>query len=466
MRGKRRLLLIAYYFPPANAIGGVRAYNMAKWLCRKGWEVTVVTPVVEAWRNTENTEAVERELAREGIRCIRADHRWRILSPGHLTCPDSRAWGIVGGVSRRVARLWGLEVEIGWMREAERACAGLESRDVDLILATGKPFGSFELARRLSERLKRPFILDYRDLWTTNPHAISEPRKATLQLEKRLLAECAGVIAVSPGVAADLESRCPPGKRVYVVTNGYDPEEVAEVQPFPFGHFAIVYAGLFYPPKRVISPVMAALRQLRDRHPEPGKWALHYYGGNSEHVRLSAIQHGVADRVLVHGLLPRARVMEAVKGAGMSVVVASVEDSASNRDRGIVTGKVFDAIALGSPILIVAPGGSDLEDIVRTAGRGACFSGRETDRMTSFIANAIEGRVPAVGRPEAFAWPHLVRELDVVLRATDSRLASHEAAAGPVRREGPMSGSELRKDLFAVDAGDLLRVLPSKRADG
>jgi glycosyltransferase involved in cell wall biosynthesis len=417
MRRRNKLLLIAYYFPPANAIGGVRAYNMAKWLSRLGWEVTVVTPVVEAWRNTGDSVAVEREIAREGIRCIRADHRWRILSPGHLTCPDSWPWALVGGASRRVARLAGLEVEIGWMREAERACAGLEPRDVDVILATGRPFGSFELARRLAERLHCSFVLDYRDLWTTNPHAISEPRQTELELEKDLLSRCAAATAVSPGVAADLEERCPPGKGVHVVTNGYDPEELVHVQPFQFGHFAIVYAGLLYPPKRVISPVMAALRLMRDRNPgAQEKWAFHHYGWNSVHVRLAANQHGVADRVFLHGLLPRARVLEAVKGAGVSVVVASVLESTSNRDRGIVTGKVFDAIGLGSPIVVIAPKGSDLEGIVRTAGRGDCFTGSEVERLAAFLESAIAGHVPAPGRPDAFAWPNLVRELDVILR--------------------------------------------------
>jgi glycosyltransferase involved in cell wall biosynthesis len=316
-----------------------------------------------------------------------------------------------------VARLAGLEVEIGWMQEAERACVGLEPKDVDVILATGRPFGAFELARRLSERLGRSFVLDYRDLWTTNPHAIAEPRQTELDLEKELLKRCAAAIAVSPGVAADLEERCPPGKRVHVVTNGYDPEELADVQPFRFGHFAIVYAGLLYPPKRVISPVMAALRLLRDRNPgRQEQWAFHYYGWNSDHVRLAANQYGVADRVVLHGLLPRTRVLEAVKGAGISVVVASVLPSVSNRDRGIVTGKVFDAIGLGSPIVVIAPKGSDLEGIVQTAGRGDCFTGSEAERLATFLERASKGYVPDVGRPDAFAWPNLVRELDEILR--------------------------------------------------
>jgi hypothetical protein len=416
MKSKPRLLFLAYYFPPSDGIGGVRAYNIAKWLSRIGWEVTVVTPVVEAWRRAGSAAAVDLALAREGIRCIRVEHHWRLLSPGHLICPDNLAWSLVGGLSRRAARVSGVEVEIGWMREAERALSVLDPRDVDVILATGKPFGSFALASWLGRRLDRPFVLDYRDLWTTNPHAISEPRPSTLRLEKRLLSECADVIAVSRGVAADLEARS--GKRVHVVTNGYDPEELSQVRPFPFGHFAIVYAGLFYPPKRVITPIMAALALLqKDSANRRKDWAFHYYGSDSDHVRREGERFDVMKHVVIHGLLPRTEVMEAVKGAGLSVVIASVEESASNRDRGIVTGKVFDSMGLETPMLIVAPAGSDLETIVKTAGRGQTFSGGDVSRMAVFIADAIEERVPPVRRVETYAWPNLVQDVDEVLRS-------------------------------------------------
>ena len=69
------------------------------------------------------------------------------------------------------------------------------------------------------------------------------------------------------------------GSKVFVVPNGYDPETLAEIKPFSFGHFAIVYSGNFYPPKRDISPVMDALSRLKDTAiPKGKKWCFHYYG--------------------------------------------------------------------------------------------------------------------------------------------------------------------------------------------
>src|SRR5262249_17727480 len=118
-----RLLVLAYYFPPANKIGGIRALNMSKALAQRGWDVTVVSLAVSRWRKVEREDEVAQELEIAGIRCIRTGHNWRNLSPSDLTCRDGRVAWIWGGICRRTARLLGVEYQIGWLNPAARACA-------------------------------------------------------------------------------------------------------------------------------------------------------------------------------------------------------------------------------------------------------------------------------------------------------------------------------------------------------
>src|SRR5215831_17887358 len=82
-----KLLFLAWCFPPARSIASVRAWNIAKYLARLGWEVTVVTPEPSLWRNVEAPQDVVAKLVSEGIRCIPTGHRWRWLSPDSL-----RSW--------------------------------------------------------------------------------------------------------------------------------------------------------------------------------------------------------------------------------------------------------------------------------------------------------------------------------------------------------------------------------------
>src|SRR5262245_44782469 len=65
-----KLLFLAFYFPPARAVACVRAWNIAKYLVRLGWEVTVVTPKPSVWRYVEDPQKVTAEVTRERIRRI------------------------------------------------------------------------------------------------------------------------------------------------------------------------------------------------------------------------------------------------------------------------------------------------------------------------------------------------------------------------------------------------------------
>src|SRR5262245_811962 len=81
-----KLLFLARAFPPLRATACVRGWNIAKFLARLGWDVTVVTPHPSAWRHVESPSDVEFHLEREGIRRILTEHRWRCLAPTSLNC--------------------------------------------------------------------------------------------------------------------------------------------------------------------------------------------------------------------------------------------------------------------------------------------------------------------------------------------------------------------------------------------
>src|SRR4051812_13529705 len=148
-----RLLLLAWTFPPAATVGSVRTWNIASFLSRLGWDVTVVTPDPALIRVTEKSDNLESRLADEGIRRIRTGHRLRYLDPDYLTCWNEGLGWLAGGICRRLVRPLGISGGIGWIHAAERACADLRPEDVDVILASAPTFASFILASRLSRKL-------------------------------------------------------------------------------------------------------------------------------------------------------------------------------------------------------------------------------------------------------------------------------------------------------------------------
>ena len=417
--GRRpRLLFLARPFPPLRATACVRTWNMAKYLSRLGWDVTVVTPHPDVWRRIEDTDALERGLDREGIRRLLTGYRWRFLSPVQVRSSDQGLGWLAGGICRKVARYLDIDSGLGWMKAAEKACATLRQEDVDVILATGSPFVAFRLARQLSGRLGKPYVLDYRDPWTGNPHALQRPRQAAVREEAGLLSDATAVTIVSPSWGAAMAERFGVGAKLHVVTNGYDPEELLAVKPANFGHFAIVYAGNFYLPKRTVSPLMAALKRLQEcADNKPDRWYFHYYGGQEEHVVEEARRFGLRDHVVLHGSVPRNEALAATRGAGIAVIISSAAATTTVEDKGIVPAKVFEALGLGTPMLLIAPHGSDVETLVTGTGLGRGFHGTDTAGMATFLREALHGHMPRPQVPESYSWATIAQKMDSILRA-------------------------------------------------
>jgi glycosyltransferase involved in cell wall biosynthesis len=419
LKRRYKLLFLAHPFPPARAPACNRTWNIAKYLSRLGWDVTVVTLQASIRRNVDKheEEEINLKLKQEGICRILTDHRWRWLLPESLNCWNRGLGWLLGGACRKIARHLAIDNGIGWVKAAEQACSTLTTSDVDVILATGSPFSAFSLAKRLSDRLGRPYVLDYRDPWTGNPHRALPIRQAVIRKEARLLADCAAATVVSPSWALAMDRRFGLKQKLHVVTNGYDPEELACIEPYDFGHCAIVYAGNFYPPKRVISPVMAALECLKKKMVgKDDEWYFHYYGDQEDHVREEAKRFGVIERIVLHGRIPRTQVLSALRGAGVAIVITMVHEDATIEDSGMVTGKIFEAIGIGVPVLLIAPTGSDAKAVIETVGLGRAFTGHDIGGISSFLAEVISGQAVKPRDSDVYSWTNISKKLDSVLR--------------------------------------------------
>ena len=430
-RPRPRLLFLAWSFPPVHVISSVRTWNVAKYLSRLGWDVTVVTPEPKLRRHLQDREKTKANLEREGIRQVLTDHRWRFLAADEFICWNQGLGRLFGGVCRVIARRVGIDRGIGWIKAADEACSALNSNDVDLIFASGPPFAVFMLAERVSRRLGRPYVLDYRDPVSVQD-VIRPLQRVVKQHEGRLVRNAAAVTTVSPSWASDLDSRFAVGSRVKVVANGFDPEELTDVHPHEFGHFAIVYAGIFYPPMRVVTPVLEALHRLKTQSGIPW-WYFHYYGDHDSHVRQEATRIGVMDHVKLHGRVPRSEVLAAISGAALSVVITSVLDEATPEVLGWVPGKLFEIMGLASPILLIAPPDCNVETFAAAGGYVHRCCGSDINGIARFVEQLMSGSKRANSKlhnryGDRFAWHNLAKVLDSHLRAQLTESEFHEVS--------------------------------------
>ena len=419
---KPKLLFLARPFPPVRAISCVRTWNMAKHLSRLGWEVTVVTLRPELWRYADESEHVETLLKAEGIRRILTNHDWRSLDAGAFQQPGALPARIFGSVVRRLAFRLGVDRGAGWISAAEQACRHLTPNDVDVILATGSPFAAFEIAGRLAIKLGRPYVLDYRDPWTVRSRRL--PGRV-IRREEKLLQGARAAITVSPTWANTMRDRFNLDKNIHVITNGYDPEEADRVTPHRFDHFAIVYAGTFYPPRRVVTPLMAALSQLKNHKTV---WYFHYYGRHQAHVAEEAAKYGLTDRVVQHGYVPREECLSAVRGASVALVInpANVEPTA--HDLGWIPAKLFELLGLDAPLLFIGATEGDAAKIVQQSGNCGVFTAQNVGGIASFLSGLMDTQAISTSGRDAYSWTDLAITLDRVLRMSAGIPSSAETS--------------------------------------
>ena len=96
-------------------------------------------------------------------------------------------------------------------------------------------------------------------------------------------------------------------------------------------------------------------------------------------------------------------------------MITSVADDATIEDQGIVTGKVFEAMGMGVPILLIAPHGSDAIEIVEGTSAGRRFSASDIELMSQYILSlARSARKPARGH-ERYSWPLLADQFNEIV---------------------------------------------------
>lgn len=385
-----KVLFYAYAFPPANYAATPRTWNMARTLAESGGDVQVVTLQPDAWQRVNRQDGA----AMRGMRRIEVPARRAYLLPWELKPKTYPGSAVAGRVARRIARTFGVDPHSGWVLEAEKATATVTADQVDVVLATGSPFASFDLARRTATRLGRPYVLDYRDLWSSNPHGATTGAEA----ERAVVSGAAAVLAVSPSILRVLDRQYHLGAKGHVLPNAFDEAEMTAVPPESFDHFSIVYTGQFYPPKRTPGPLFEALRLLD----VPG-WKLHYAGPHGESVLAAASALGLTDRVVCHGDVSRQRSLSLTAAADVAVVITSVAPAADDADRGIVTSKIFDTLGLQRPMLVIAPPGSDVESIVAGRESTACFPADQSGAIARWIGDMAAG-APRPAPAAAHSW--------------------------------------------------------------
>jgi glycosyltransferase involved in cell wall biosynthesis len=424
-----KLLLVTWYFPPANTIGAVRMGKFAKYLGRQGYDFRVLTG--RDWGLPETLpleidpgvvhSARHRDL-NEMPRPARALRDWlkRRGQPVQGTLPRNSSAEkpvpsneIVPKGTLLVQKLSALyrdavhfpDRQVGWAPYAMGAARRLfRSWRPDLIYASVPPYTSLFVAAWLARRYGVPWVAEYRDRWCDDPYIVMPRWRAWLEhtLERRLMQQATGIVTVSEPWADIYRSKY--GRPTRTIYNGYDAEDLPNPAPLPKpGPVRIVYTGAIYIGFRDPTPLFAALAKLPHLRDDI---RVEFYGTAPEHVLPLAAQAGIGGQVSV---LPGVPFRQSIVLQHEADVLLLMQWN-NPLEQGNVPAKLFEYMATGRPIL-----GLGIEDGVPArliAARGAGFYTNDPDAIAGQLARwVVEKRTTgSVAAVDAAARSGLARD--------------------------------------------------------
>jgi glycosyltransferase involved in cell wall biosynthesis len=403
----KRVLVIAYFFPPLGGAGVQRTLKHVKYLPEFGWEPVVLTTSSRSYPALD--PSLEAEIP-PGVPVIRtggadAVARMRTLASG--------AFERVGLRGVAAATVWPdtyAEWSLGAVRAGVRAA---REHDVDAIYVTSPPFSAALAAMRIQRATGLPLVADFRDEWAAN--VLSQPLPRRLQersrkLEQRVV-ERASAITVA---ASHYEIGGTTGHTT--ITNGVDPDDLPDSAPaIPDDRFRLTFVGSLY--GDIDAAVLAgALARLAERGEiDPVRFELRIVGNDWLAERVDAGRVPVTHT----GYVPHARAVEEMRCATALLSYTPPQSVHT-------PGKIFEYLAAGRPILVVANPEGFGSTVVDELGAGVTADVRDSEAVEAAVKRLYDawdaGGLDELAAPrervlERFSRKKLAGELADVLNA-------------------------------------------------
>jgi glycosyltransferase involved in cell wall biosynthesis len=374
----KRLLLIAYYFPPDGGAGAQRPAKFCRYLPECGWDVTVLTRAVQSDADRGRWDPADSSLSRD-----------------------------VEGL----ARILRIPARDGWLDHLfASACEEVRRQRYDCVLITMSPFSLAYVGHRLRTKLDVPIVYDLRDPWCLDGWQ-RQPTywhwRREMRLMRASLSEADGVIANTPEAARRIREVIPEleGDRLSVIPNGYDREDFRRASsPAPASvsrTFTLVHTGtlhgevlyrdfsvkgvarriLAHSPERIIRSgrtvqhLLGAVRRLKKEDAEcADKLRIVLVGQADEGTLRCIASSSLGSIVSTTGFVTHTESVHwLMKADGLFLPLHDLPHGGRSL---IVPGKTYEYLASARPILGCLPAG-DAHDLVAASGVG--YLSRPTD---------------------------------------------------------------------------------------
>ena len=397
----KRVLIITYYWPPSGGSGVQRWLKMSKYLPENGWQPVIYTtkdaeyPIVDT--SLEKDVVPEVEVIRRPIiepytlyKKFLGIKKEDTIKAGFASEKKKSGWKenlsvwIRGNCFIPDARCWWVKPSVRYLKEY------LKAHPVDAIISTGPPHSMHLIAMKLKEATGLPWIADFRDPWTEidfydELRLTSWADRKQHKLEHEVLTKADKIVTIGWECAKGLGKLG--NRNVRVIPNGYDWDWETQVQDIALSEkFTITHLGVITP-SRNAPTLWKALQELKTEIEEFDKnLTINLIGQVDQSVVGDIRKFGLTNNTQ---FIPHVPHDEVLRWQQSSQVLLLLVNNSPNA-KGIITGKLFEYIASGRPILCIGPEDGDAAKIINEVKAGTTVGFEDKERMKEVLRNLYQ----------------------------------------------------------------------------
>lgn len=377
----KKVLIITYYWPPSGGGGVQRWLKFAKYLPEFGWEPVIYTPqnpesvaTDESLLNDvpENTEIHKTPIWEpfDVYRKFTGRSSKDKFGAGFLSESDSKGFMDKFAVWVR-GNFFIPDAKRFWINPSVKYLSGyLKKSNIDVIISSGPPHSLHLIALKLKSKIDIPWIADFRDPWTEIDfyNSLSLSRYADKKhhtLEKKVLDTADLIISVGKNMMEQF--RLKTKTEQLVITNGFDKDDIPYSEnTVQSEKFRLVHVGSINR-DRNHKMFWATLKKKLELDADfSDNFEMIFVGKVDYQVKSDIETYGLASWVRFIDYLPHNQIFEDLSKASVLYLPLNNTPNA----KGILTGKVFEYLAVGRPILAIGPSDGDLAEILKETDSG------------------------------------------------------------------------------------------------
>jgi len=397
--------MIAYNYPPLAGMGMLRNLKFAKYLPDFGWKPIILTVSTSILRHVKSPYwfCDESEGKLPHVDIIRTKFFSINLLTRHINNFITRANDIKNNnyfqtnnvdKSKNIIKNFIVSIYNSWIMfpdntidwypfAVKSSLDYINNNDVDLLFSTSLPVTSHIIANTISKKTGIPWVADFRDLWSDSHY----DDKGTLRkrmdrlIETKVINGADALTTVSEPLKQQLLRRHFKFKdKIFVIYNGYDPEDYSPREIDSPALFNITFTGRMYDidfqrKGRTPELLFQALKQLhKEGRIDLNKVKVNIYGEYPSGLYELISKYQLQDSVRCLGAVSFRESIAAQQHATILLLL----NWADSDYKGIVTGKIFEYLGARNPILAIPFSNRSVDIILNKTKAGITVTGLDS----------------------------------------------------------------------------------------